>query len=90
MIKLLSILVTAMVLLLASLFITGENEILIRSMVPSFVKAGEDCLVIVKIEKGNLSGLARLQQFQSRGRHSGGDQNLLGAGPPDQSLRPRR
>ena len=32
-------------------------------MVPALVKAGDDCLVKVRIDKGNLSGLARLQHI---------------------------
>lgn len=63
MIKTLSIAISAMVVLLVSLFSDPVAKITITSNVQPHLVPGEDCLVQVTIHKGKTTGYARMQQI---------------------------
>lgn len=67
MIKIISIAISAMVVLLVSLFSNPENEISITSSVAPRLVPGDECTVIVTLHKGTATGYARLQQILPMG-----------------------
>ncbi|MEO8086650.1 MAG: hypothetical protein ABI763_07520 [Bacteroidota bacterium] len=62
MIKIISIAISAMVVLLASFFVHPETEVTIISNVVPHLIPGEECVVNLTLNKGNASGYAMLQQ----------------------------
>ncbi|MCX6273769.1 MAG: hypothetical protein NTV09_01005 [Bacteroidetes bacterium] len=67
MIKIISIAISAMVVLLVSLFGNPENEISITSSVAPRLVPGDECTVTVTLNKGTATGYARLQQILPMG-----------------------
>lgn len=67
MIKIISIAISAMVVLLISLFSNPENEISITSSVAPRQVPGDECTVTVTLNKGTATGYARLQQILPMG-----------------------
>ncbi len=67
MIKIISIAISAMVVLLVSLFGNPENEISITSRVAPRLVSGDDCTVTITLNKGTATGYARLQQILPMG-----------------------
>ncbi len=63
MIKIISILISALALLLVSIFNHVETGATVTATVNQHLEPGESCIVKVVIEKGDLSGFARLQQI---------------------------
>lgn len=67
MLKLFAALASSIVIFVASFFPFNEEEVNVQMSAPSQVKPGNEFIVSVNIEKGNISSFARFQQYLPAG-----------------------
>ena len=67
MIKIISIVISAMAVVLVSFFSNPESEISLTPIVKPHLVPGEDCVVKIIVKKGTASGYGRLQQLLPQG-----------------------
>jgi hypothetical protein len=63
MIKILSIALSAMIVLLVSLFTDPDSKVSLAAVVPAGLVPGDDCVVKVTLNRGNETGFAQVQQI---------------------------